>query len=121
MFTKEEQVAGLEHQIEGTKRLIAHGEEVAQLVQNPLFRKVILEQFCTRDCARYVQESGDPLLTAEQRADALAMAQAAGHIRRWLDISMRLGDQAIGTIERVQEMLDTVRAEPDEDEEVIQD
>ena len=48
------------------------------------------------------------------------MAQAAGHIRRWLDISMRLGDQAIGTIERVQEMLDTVRAEPD-DEEVIQD
>lgn len=120
-MSKEQEIAGLEYQLAGNKEIVSRAEDVRKLCENRLFRKVILEQFCEKECARYVQESGDPLLTAEQRADALAMAQAAGHIRRWLDISMRLGDQAIGTIERVQEMLDTVRAEPDEDEKVIQD
>lgn len=116
MFTKEEQVAGLEHQIEGTKRLIAHGEEVAQLVQNPLFRKVILEQFCTRDCARYVQESGDPLLPEANRADALALAQAAGHLRRWLDINIRLSGTEKERLLELQSELDIVRSEPEDEE-----
>lgn len=115
MFTKEEQVAGLEHQIAGAKQVIAHGEEVAKLIKNPLFRKIILEEFCTKHCARYVQESGDPLLTAEQRADALAMAQAAGHLRRWLDLAIRIGNNENERLFELQEELDTVRAEPEDE------
>lgn len=116
MFTKEEEVAGLEHQIVGSKQVIAHAEEVRKLVQNPLFRKVILEQFCTRDCARYVQESGDPLLPEANRADALALAQAAGHLRRWLDIAIRLGDTEQGRLIELQSELDIVRSEPEDEE-----
>lgn len=116
MFTKEEQVAGLEHQITGAKQVIAHSEEVSQLVQNPLFRKVILEQFCTRDCARYVQESGDPLLPEANRADALALAQAAGHLRRWLDLAIRMGDNEKARLFDLQSELDIVRSEPEDEE-----
>lgn len=116
MYTKEEQVAGLEHQIDGAKQVIAHGEDVVKLIKNPLFRKVILEQFCTRDCARYVQESGDPLLSDSNRADALALAQAAGHLRRWLDISVRIADNEQGRLLELQEELDIVRSEPEDEE-----
>lgn len=119
-MSNEQEIKGLEYQLEGNKEMVARAEDVRKLLETRLFRKVILEQFCEKECARYVQESCDPMLSAEQRADALALAQAAGHVRRWLDISMRLGEQATGSIERIQEMLDTLRAEP-EDEELIQD
>ena len=55
------------------KDSVAYAEDVRKLLGNPLFRKVILEDFCIQSAARYVQESCDPLLTAEQRADALAL------------------------------------------------
>ena len=87
-MNKDNEIAGLEYQLQGNIEVIDRAEDVRKLCENRLFRKVILEQFCEKECARYVQESGDPLLSAEQRADALAMAQAAGHIRRWLDISI---------------------------------
>ena len=114
-MNKDNEIAGLEYQLQGNIEVIDRAEDVRKLCENRLFRKVILEQFCEKECARYVQESGDPLLSAEQRADALAMAQAAGHIRRWLDISIRLGGIAQGTIEDINQRLDTLRAEPDEE------
>lgn len=116
-MSKEKEIAGLEHRIEAAKGAISFAEDVRKLLGNKLFRDVILNKFCVEHCARYVQESGDPLLTAENRADALAMAQAAGHLRRWLDLAVRMGEVEAGILPNIQEELDIVRAEP-EDEEV---
>jgi len=117
MSNKEREIAGLEHRIEAAKGAIAHAEDVRKLLGNKLFRDVILQKFCVEHCARYVQESGDPLLSAENRADALNMAQAAGHLRRWLDLGIRMGESEAGLLPSIQEELDTVRAEPEDDEE----
>ena len=114
-MSKELTIAGLEHRLESAKGAVAHAEEVRKLLENPLFRKVILRQFCTEDCARYVQESGDPLLEANNRADALNMAQAAGHLRRWLDLAIRMGENEADVILQVEEELDAVRAEPEDE------
>jgi len=115
MISKETEVAGLEHEIKGTKQIIEHGKEVTKLVSNSLFRKVILEEFCTKQCARYVQESGDPLLDANQRADALAMAQSAGHLRRWLDLAIRMGDASDGRLSELEQELDYMRSQPEDE------
>lgn len=116
-MNNEQEISGLEHQLAGNQEMVTRAEDVRKLCENRLFRKVILEQFCEKECARYVQESGDPLLDANQRADALAMAQAGGHIRRWLDLTIRLGGVAESSIEQIQERLEAVRAQPDEDNE----
>lgn len=117
MYTKEQELAGLEHRLEAAKVAVDHAEDVRKLLGNPLFRKVILKQFCVEHCARYVQESGDPLLSDSNRADALAMAQAAGHLRRWLDLAIKMGDVEQGQIEQIQEELDVARSEPEDDSE----
>lgn len=115
-MSKEQEIAGLEHRIESAKGAIVFAEDVRKLLGNRLFREVILNKFCVEHCARYVQESGDPLLSAENRADALNMAQAAGHLRRWLDLSVRIGEAEAGLLPNIQEELDVVRAEPEDEE-----
>lgn len=115
MSIKEQEIAGLEYRLEAAKGAVAHAEDVRKLLGNSLFRKVILQHFCKDDCARYVQESGDPLLNAEQRADALAMAQAAGHLRRWLDLAVRMGENEADVILQVEAELEVARAEPEDE------
>lgn len=99
------------------KDSVAYAEDVRKLMGNPLFRKVILEDFCIQSAARYVQESCDPLLTAEQRADALALAQAGGHLKRWLDITIRMADASERSILDVDDELEKLRAQPEDETE----
>lgn len=113
----EQRIAGLEKSLKDNKDAVKFAEELRKLVANSLFRKLIIEEFTVREAARYVQESGDPLLSAEQRADALALAQAGGHLKRWIEINLRMGDVAVGTIEALEAELDDVRALPETEEE----
>lgn len=99
------------------KDSVAYAEDVRKLMGNSLFRKVILEDFCIQSAARYVQESCDPLLTAEQRADALALAQAGGHLKRWLDITLRMADTSESSILDVDAELEKLRAQPEDETE----
>jgi hypothetical protein len=116
MNFKEKEIAGLEHQLKGVKAAIANAEDIRKLMANALFRKVILEQFCTQDCSRYVQESGDPLLNEVQRADALAMAQAAGHLKRYLEITLQRAESLPGVKIDIENELDAARSEPEDEE-----
>lgn len=99
------------------KDSVAYAEDVRKLMGNSLFRKVILEDFCIQSAARYVQESCDPLLTAEQRADALALAQAGGHLKRWLDITLRMADTSESSILDVDAELEKLRSQPEDETE----
>ena len=99
------------------KHSVTYAEAVRKLMANPLFRKIIMEDFCIQSAARYVQESCDPLLTAEQRADALALAQAGGHLKRWLDITLRMADTSERSILDVDDELEKLRAQPEDETE----
>lgn len=107
----------LEGQLEEMKRRIARRDEALQLGNNPLFRKLILEEFCTQECARYAQASADPALSAEARADSLAIAQAAGHLRRYMSVIMTMGNQAEATMDRMEAEIEAARAEDAEEHE----
>ena len=104
-------VAALENQLAGAKDQIELAKSIARLTANKDFRKVIVDIFSTKECARYVQESADPALTPAQRADALAMAQAAGHLRRWLSIQLQLAETSQAQLDELGDMIADARAE----------
>lgn len=105
------ETTALEQQHNSAKELIERRQMALRLAQNLEFRKLILEGFCLQDAARYVQESSDPLMTPEQRQDALNMAQASGHLKRYLSIVVQMGAHAERTMADLEEALAQARAE----------
>ena len=108
------EVYALQKQLDDAKILVERREQAIKLSGNPEFRKLIMQEFCVNECARYAQSSGDPSLSAEARADSLALAQAAGHLRRWLSVVIRMGDQAIHEMQSLEDSLQEARQESDE-------
>jgi hypothetical protein len=88
------EVLNLQKQRDDAKEMIEQAETALRLFNNPDFKKLILNEFCINECARYAQSSADPALNENQRADALAIAQAAGHLRRFLSVKIQMGNQA---------------------------
>lgn len=110
------EVAQLEAQRDHARKAMERREAVERLMRNKDFKDIIVDGFCRDECARYVQESGDPLLEPAQREDALNMAQASGHLRRFLSLIYTMGNQAEGSLVSVEEELEAARAEEANDE-----
>lgn len=110
------EVSQLEAQLAAGIEAKAQREIALKLYHNPEFKKLILQEFCTNECARYVQASADPALTAEQRADALNMAQAAGHLRRFLSVIVTKGNQAERLEEELEQNIQQARYEEENPE-----
>lgn len=102
-------IARLEEQLKDEQALIERRDTILRLSKNADFRKVILEAFFVEECARYARESGDPALPPEARADALAIAQAAGHLKRFLNIQITLGNQAERKLPEISEAIEQER------------
>lgn len=90
---------------------IARRDAAYRLANNPDFKKLVLQEFCTDECARHAQLSADPGLNAVQRADSLAIAQSAGHFRRWMQVVGQMGNQAQDQLENIDQAIDELRAE----------
>lgn len=108
------EVYALEKQRDDAKELLARRELALKLSTNAEFKKLILQEFCINECARYAQSSGDPALSAEQRADALALAQSAGHLRRWLSVIVTMGNNAERAMPELDEAIEQARQEEGE-------
>ena len=101
----EELETQLAHARENAKPLFRVRELAQKLAENPAFKELILDEFCTKEAARLVHMSADPLMSQEQRADSLAMAQAGGHLRRYLSMQIRMANVAEHEISQVEKAL----------------
>ena len=101
----------LEQQKIGMNEAIERRNIAVRLAGNRDFKKLILEYFCVEECARYARQSADPAMDEAARQDSLAMAQAAGHLKRFLSVVIRMGDDCAGHMAELDEMLDELRAE----------
>ena len=108
------EVADLEKQLADAKALIERRDIAIKLYSNPDFKKIVLDGFCLHDCARYVQESQDPALTPAQQVDALNIAQAAGHFRRYMSVVVQLGNHAENQMYSIEEALQELRMDTGE-------
>lgn len=105
------EIAELEDYITERKTLSDMADAAVRLYSNPDFKSLILNGFCLVEAARYAQESGDPMLTADQRADALNMAQASGHLKRFLSLTVVMGNTATRDIRQAEAALVEARSE----------
>ncbi|MFV0357746.1 MAG: hypothetical protein ACK5LG_21970 [Bacteroides thetaiotaomicron] len=103
-------VEALEKQKEGNLAAIKRRDQVIKLMKNADFRKLIMEEFCVNECARYAQMSADPNLDADARADCLGIAQAAGHLRRWFHVIEKMGNTAEDSMVALEQELDFARS-----------
>lgn len=110
-----ETTKNLEHQRDNARQLIERRDLALRLHKNPDFKKLILEEFCVNECARYAQASADPALKPDARADSLAIAQAAGHLRRFLSVIVQMGNQAEGQMTELNEAIEASRQEDDQE------
>jgi hypothetical protein len=113
------EIAQMEAQKEQAKSLMELRDLALKLSNNREFRKLIREQWMQVEAARYVQLSADPSLKPEERADALAMAQATGHLKRWLSVTIRMGNIAENEINDLDAELAVARAEEAHDENAL--
>ena len=87
------------------KVLVEARDQAIALSTNPAFKKLILDGFCTTECARYVQESCDPMLAPHMREDALNMAQASGHLKRFLSLTIQIGNTAANNVQNADDQI----------------
>ena len=87
-------VQALEDEIEQAKELVNRRNAAIKLSKNPEFRQLFLKEYFEVEAARLVQLSADPALDLQQRADALNMAQATGHAKRYLSMCYQMGGVA---------------------------
>lgn len=112
------QPTALEKQLSNAVILAERRQMVARLQANRDFRKLILDGFCLVEAARYVQESCDPAMTIENRTDALNMAQASGHLLRFLEVTSAMGAHAERTMKELEDAVAEERAGQDDSYEV---
>jgi hypothetical protein len=84
----------IQKKIEELKQQVEMKNKVVKLCDNPDFKSTIIDFFCTTECARYTGVSTDPNIKPDQREDALRTAQSAGIFKRWLNVTIKLGEQA---------------------------
>lgn len=109
------EVKEIEQSIEVLKNQIALKDQVLKLERNRDFRAVILEGFCTKEAAKYIQTAGDPNLGKTEREDSLNLALASGHVLRFLNAVKAMGNAAEGRLPRYESELEVARAEEVED------
>lgn len=105
------EVAALLQQRQHAERNIERRNMAQRLAQNSDFKKLVLQEFCVEECARYAQVSADPSVDDRGRADALAIAQAAGHLRRWFQVIGSMGNQAESQMEELDAAIEAARQE----------
>ena len=105
------EIYDLQRGIADSEQFIARRDKALKLYENPEFKELFVDEYFVNEAARLVQISSDPALDANQRADALAMAQATGHARRYLSIIVQMGNVAERDLPVMRETLDELRAE----------
>jgi hypothetical protein len=114
MLNKQQEIAQGEAQIEALKERVVERDAVLRLSKNADFIRIFHDDYFLKEAARLVHLSADPVLDDKQRADALAMAQATGHVKRYLSVICQMGDAAESQIPQMHELLDELRAEDTE-------
>lgn len=110
-LTLEQQLAQSQSEVEAAKQKVEFAERVMRLLNNSDFKAVIMDEFIVKEAANLVHQSADPILKPDQRADSLSMAQATGHLKRWLRVQLQIAEHARSVIAANEEFIEDLRAE----------
>lgn len=106
----------LEQQRKDAEDLLQRRDAALRLADNRDFRKLFIDGYFQTEAARLVQMSSDPALTQEQRADALDMARATGHAKRYLSMMVQMANVAERDMEELDNQIEEARNEEELEE-----
>ena len=109
-------ILDLEQGIKDAEHLIERRNMALKLADNREFRVLFSEGYFKDEAARLVQLSADPSLDLQQRADALNMAQATGHMKRYLSMTVQMGAVADRELPDMRAALEELRAAEDHED-----
>lgn len=107
------EVTHLEQMQTADNQLINRLESLQRLVNNSDFRNLILHDYIIVEASQCAETAGNPAMNAEQKADALEMSKAPGHLKRYLRVIELSAQQAINRREELQEAIVQARQEED--------
>lgn len=105
------QIQQIEQENAQHREHIAMADVAKRLKDNKDFKVLISDYFCTKECARYAKVSSDFNLSEESRQDALANAQAAGHLERFINNVIQMGDMGAKAIRDNEREIDQIRTD----------
>lgn len=105
------EIIKLEREIEETILAKAKKDRMERLLLNADFRELILKDFCTDECVRYVGMSISDKIDEDGRRDALGHAQAAGYLKNWIQVQCQIGNIGESKIPEMKDALAQLRAE----------
>lgn len=105
----------MEESLAAEKELVELRDSAQRLHANPDFRRLIEKEYMLYEPARLAMAAGDPILEANVRADMLQMALAAGHLKRFLSVTIQRGNMSANNVAAINENLDEMRAEEAQD------
>jgi hypothetical protein len=104
------QLQELEQSLESAKKNLALHDALVKLQGNKDFKKLITEAYLVSAAADFARQAGDPTHTDRQKADAMAMALAPGHLKRFFAVVFAQGEQAIEDIPQLEAAIEHVQA-----------
>ena len=104
----------LENQITQIEALVETRARIQRLTQNSDFKELINKRYLVEEAAAFVASAGDPALTKDQREEAMTMALAPGHLKRWLSVQITMANTAEDQLPQLKHARDVLRAISDE-------
>lgn len=108
---KQQKIAEMETYISNLEQLINEKRQAENLLYNKDFQDLILKNYCTRECIRYLQLALCDNLSTEIRDDSLAMAEDTAKVRLFLDNILKFGVIAERDIKEAREVLAQLESE----------
>lgn len=108
---------------------IEMGSKVEQLLDTPIFQEVIMDYFCGKEMVRYADVSGsfaDDLyktnmgIPKENRDNAGEMSRIGGHLKRWMDIQVTLGQMAAVKLPEIENNIAEAMLPKDTEEDIYE-
>lgn len=114
MSEKEQRIAEMEEYVSNLEKLIEEKKQAENLIHNPDFQKLILNNYCKRECIRYLQLALCDNITKEARDDSLAMAEDTAKLSLFLNNVLQFGTIAERDIKEAREVLAQLESEKED-------
>jgi hypothetical protein len=73
-------------------------EQALRLLANRDFQSLLMRFYCVEEAARMAQMGGMLGISKDDQQGAIEMAKATGHFKRFMDVTLRQGEQALNQL-----------------------
>lgn len=104
----------VENQLNQVEALVETRNRIQRLTQNSDFKELINKRYIIEEAATFAAAAGDPAMTKDQREEAMDMAMAPGHLKRWLSVQISMANTAEDQVAQLKHARDVLRGISDE-------